>query len=400
MSNLQEASAAVIGAGFIGAVHIEALRRLGVRVTGLLGSTPDRGKARALQLGVPRAYANLDELLADDRVTVVHVTSPNEFHYPQVKAVLGAGRHVICEKPLAMTSSESAELLQLASARDLVAATNFNLRFYPLNLHAAHVVRGGDLGEVRLVSGRYFQDWLLYDSDWNWRLEADRGGKLRAVADIGSHWLDLTGFITGLRVEAVMADLATFIPVRLRPRERAETFGRASEVVGEPIEITTEDVATILLRFEGGARGAVAISQISAGRKNGLQYEIDAATASMAWDSEEPERLWIGHRDRPNEILLRDPATLQGAGSRLARLPAGHTEGFADTFVAIFTAIYEDVVVGQPSDRPLYPTFAAGHEAMLLADAVAESAAAGRWSTIARPEPTAPPATATERRRA
>lgn len=396
MPNHREISAAVIGAGFIGAVHVEALRRLGVQVVGLLGSSPDRGKARALELGVPHAYADIDELLADEHVGIVHVTSPNEFHHAQVKAILAAGKHVVCEKPLAMSSAESAELLQLASESGLVAATNFNLRFYPLNLHAAEVVRGGGIGRVHLVSGRYFQDWLLYERDWNWRLEADRGGALRAVADIGSHWLDLTGFITGLRVEAVMADLATFVPVRLRPRGRVETFHRPFEDVTERIEITTEDVATILLRFEGGARGLVAISQISAGRKNSLQYEIDGAAASMAWDSEDAERLWIGHRDGPNEILLRNPSGLQGAGGRLTRLPAGHAEGFADTFVAVFTAIYEDVMSGRPSARPLYPTFADGHEAMLLGNAVAESARAGRWTTISRPGAMASPASTRE----
>jgi predicted dehydrogenase len=234
------------------------------------------------------------------------------------------------------------------------------------------------------VSGRYFQDWLLFDTDWNWRLEPERGGAMRAVGDIGSHWLDLTTFLTGRHVEAVMADLATFIPVRYRPTGPVETFSteRAAETV--PVDIRTEDIATILLRFEGGARGLVAISQLSPGRKNSLQYEIDGSSSAVAWDSEQPEQLWIGHRDRPNELLLRNPALMNELGVAAARLPGGHVEGFADTFGALFMAIYADVLAGRPSAAPRYPTFADGHDEMLVGDAVAESARTGAWVDVVR----------------
>src|SRR6266540_1371926 len=204
MARRSDIGAAVVGSGFIGTVHIEALRRIGVRVSGVLASSPDRGAEAADRLGLQRAYGSLAELLSDDAVQVVHVTSPNEHHHPQVKEILAAGRHVICEKPLALISAESAELVDLAAASGLVTAVNFNLRFYPLNQHVAGLAREGALGDVRLVTGHYFQDWLLYDTDWNWRLEKDKGGALRAVGDIGSHWLDLTTFVTGLHVEAVM----------------------------------------------------------------------------------------------------------------------------------------------------------------------------------------------------
>ncbi len=376
---------AVIGSGFIGTVHIEALRRIGVRVDGLLEASPELGAERAAALGIPRAYASLAELLSDDAIGVVHVTSPNELHHPQVKAILAAGRHVICEKPLAMTSEQSAELVELAAASGLVNAVNFNIRFYPLNQHAAALVEAGGVGDVRLVTGRYFQDWLLYDTDWNWRLEADRGGALRAVGDIGSHWLDLASFIAGRRIQAVMADLATFIPVRQKPSGQVVTFSteRAAETI--PVQIRTEDVATILLRFEGGARGSVAISQLSPGRKNSLLYQIDGSSSAVAWDSEQPDQLWIGHRDRPNELLLRNPALMNDAGRAAARLPGGHVEGFADTFGAAFSAIYDDVIAGRPSVAPPYATFAAGHEEMLVGDAVLESARSGRWVAVVRP---------------
>ena len=384
MGRRSSIGAAVIGSGFIGTVHVEALRRIGVRVTGVLGSTAERSAASAADLDVPRGYASLDELLADDAVSVVHVTSPNELHHPQVKAILAAGRHVICEKPLTMTSAESAELVSLARSSGLVAAVNYNLRFYPLNQHVAGLVRDGGIGDVRLVSGRYFQDWLLFDTDWNWRLEKAQGGALRAVGDIGSHWLDLTGFMTGLRVEAVLADLATFIPVRRKPAGSVLTFSteRAAETI--PVEIDTEDVALILLRYEGGARGSVAVSQLSAGRKNSLAYEIDGSASSVAWDSESPEQLWLGHRDEPNELLIRNPALMNAEGRAAARLPGGHVEGFADTFGAAFSAVYDDVLAGAPSASPPYATFEDGHEEMLLGDAVLESAASGRWVEVAR----------------
>ena len=379
-----EIGAAVIGSGFIGTVHIEALRRMGVHVHGVLGSSPERAAARADELGVSRGYASLADLLDDDRVEVVHVTSPNHLHHPQVREILHAGRHVVCEKPLAMSSEESGDLVRLATESGRVNAVNFNIRFYPLNQHAHEMVADGALGDVRLVTGRYFQDWLLLETDWNWRLEPDRGGALRAVGDIGSHWLDLLTFITGHRIVSVMADLATFIPTRRQPAGSVETFSteRATETVDRAIE--TEDTATILIRFENGARGTVAISQLSPGRKNSLQYEIDGSDAAAFWDSEQPDQLWIGHRERSNEILIRNPALMGAAGRGASALPAGHVEGFADTFRSLFRAIYADIGAGTPAERPTYPTFADGHDEMLVCDAIAASARDGRWTDVVR----------------
>jgi predicted dehydrogenase len=382
--NRASIGAAVIGTGFIGTVHVEALRRIGVNVLGVLGSSPERGAARADALGVPKAYASLDDLLADSAVDVVHVTSPNDLHVSQAAAALRAGKHVVCEKPLAMTAQESASLVELAARTGLVNATNFNIRYYPLNQHARALVADGGLGDVRLVTGRYFQDWLLLQSDWNWRLQPDRGGALRAVGDIGSHWLDLMTFVTGQHVASVMADLATFISTRQEPTGPLETFStdRSSETVER--DIATEDTATILLRFDGGARGAVSISQISPGRKNSLVYEIDGSDGAWAWDSERPDEAWIGHRERPNEILIRNPALMNDAGQAAAALPGGHVEGFFDTFCAHFRAVYADVVAGRPSSSPGYPTFADGHDEMLVGDAIARSAREGRWVDVDR----------------
>src|SRR5688572_6210128 len=384
MKTIADIGAAVIGTGFIGTVHVEALRRIGVGVRGVLGSSPERDQSRAESLGVRHAYASLEDLLADDAVDVVHVTSPNDLHVSQSREILAAGKHVVCEKPLAMTAADSAELVRLASSSGLVNVTNFNIRYYPLNQHAREVVAGGGLGEVRLVTGRYFQDWLLLESDWNWRLQPDRGGALRAVGDIGSHWLDLMTYVTGQHVAAVMADLTTFIGMRREPTGPVETFStdRSAETVER--EIATEDAATILLRFDGGARGAVSISQISPGRKNSLVYEIDGSEGAWGWDSEQPDQAWAGHRDRPNEILIRNPALMGAAGRAAAALPGGHVEGFFDTFCAHFRAIYADVVAGGPSSDPGYPTFADGHDEMLVGEAIARSAREGRWVDVDR----------------
>jgi predicted dehydrogenase len=374
--------AAVVRTGFIGAVHVEALRRLGVQVLGVVGSSRERAAARSPDLGLPPAYESFEAMLADSRVEVVHITSPNHLHYEQARAVLGARKHVVCEKPLAMTSEQTADLLQIAQQSGRVHAINFDLRFYPICQHVHGLIKREGLGEIRLVSGHYLQDWLLLETDWNWRLEPHLGGELRAVADIGSHWMDLTTFLTGKRITAVMAGLATFIKTRRQPTGPIETFATDPSANAVEREIHTEDCATILLRYEDGIRGALTVSQVSPGRKNSLVFEIDGATSAAAWNSERPDELWIGHRDRANELLLRDPAILNDEGRRATGLPGGHSEGFADTFKALYSAVYRAVTAGQPGQG--YPTFADGHDEMLVCDAVARSAREQRWCDVDR----------------
>ncbi len=372
MRDIREIKAAVVGTGFIGVVHVEALRRLGVEVTGIVGSSPERAAEKARTAGLPAPYPSFEAMLADPAVEVVHLTTPNHLHFEQVRAVLAAGKHVVCEKPLAMNSEETAELLRLAEDSGLVHAVNFNIRFYAQNQDARARVERGEVGEVRLISGGYLQDWLLFDTDWNWRLDPAAGGSLRAVGDIGSHWIDLVTFITGRHVEAVMADLTTFIGVRKQPTGPVETFSGAS--AGDTVDtaMETEDAAGILLRLTGGARAVVTISQVSAGRKNRLSWEIDGSESAMAWHSEAPEELWLGHRERPSELLLRE------AGD----YPPGHAEGFPDTFKHLYRAVYAAVANGGPPDQPDYPTFADGHEEALIADAVARSHAEQRWVVV------------------
>lgn len=377
---------AVIGTGFIGPVHVEALRRLGIKTVGLMGSSPERARPRAEEMGIERVYADIDELVADGSVDVVHITSPNKYHYPHAKAALEAGKHVICEKPLTMNSKESAELLELARAKKLVNAVNFNIRFYPLNHLARRMVASGELGKVYIVRGHYVQDWLLFDTDWNWRLESGLGGSLRSVGDVGSHWLDLTGFITGLKIERVLADFATFLPVRRQPTKPIDTFaGKALKPSDyKEREIDTEDYATILLHYEGGARGVVTASQVCAGRKNLLQYEISGAEKAVAWNGERPNELWIGNRNEPNQLLIKDPSLLPPEASQFADYPGGHAEGFPDTFKQLYKAVYRYIEAGDFDAPPDFPTFADGHEEMLLAEAIEKSAKAGKWVEVKR----------------
>lgn len=378
MTDISGIRAGVVGTGFIGVVHVDALRRLGVEVVGVVGSTPERAAAKR----VAPVVESYEALLADDRVDVVHLTTPNHLHYPQVKQALEAGKHVVCEKPLALTSDETAELVELARASGLVHCTNFNIRFYPVVQEARERVHAGEIGDVWNVHGAYLQDWLATPTDWNWRLEADKGGQLRAVGDIGSHWMDLAQFVSGQKVVAVLADMATVIPVRRRPVGEVETFSSATDVERVDAPMSTEDLAHVLLHFDGGARGSFVLSQVSFGRKNATRFEVDGSAGALAWDGERNEELWIGRRDGPNEILQRNAALMHPVAAGRTHLPVGHAEGFADTFRELYRAVYADVARGGPSDEPDYPTFVDGHVENVLCDAVARSHAERAWIQV------------------
>lgn len=380
----QPLKAAVIGAGFIGPVHVEALRRLGIEVTGVLGSSLESVRAQAATMRLPKAYGSLEELLAEPGLVAVHIATPNYLHAPMVRQVIAAGKHVVCEKPLAMHTAEGEELLRLAERAGVVHATNFNFRFYPLCQESREMVRRGDLGRIYQIYGHYVQDWLLKETDWNWRLEPELGGDMRAVADIGSHWLDLMRFITGQNVSEVCADFATFLPRRKKPKRALATFaGKELDPEDyETKEIRTEDYASILLRFDGGARGVLTVSQVAAGRKNQNVFEINGATSSLAWNSERVDEIWIGHRDKASELLLKDPSLMSPAGRLTAEVPGGHAEGFRDTFKQLYKRVYHAIEAGGPPDEPDYPTFADGVHALRLGDAIKQSAQERRWIPV------------------
>ncbi len=386
-ANKRQPTAAVVGTGFIGPVHVEALRRAGVLVAGILGSSAEKSDAAAGRLGLPRGYASFDEILNDSDIDSVHITTPNRFHFEQAKAALAAGKHVMCEKPLAMNSTESAKLVELADEarkRNLAAGVNYNIRYYPICREAADRARNGTLGDVYHIAGSYVQDWLFHDTDFNWRVVAEDGGELRAVADIGTHWLDLIHSITGLETEAVCADLKTVFPVRQSPMGSVETFtdGDSRPVETQPVDIVTEDYGCIMLRFEGGAKGVVHVSQVNAGRKNCLRFEIAGSKQALAWNSEAPNELWIGHRDRPNENLLRDPSLLGKLGQAAADYPGGHNEGFPDSFKQLYKDFYGYIAAGDFSAEPTFPTFADGHREILLCEAILKSHREERWVEV------------------
>jgi len=374
-------SAAVVGAGFIGPVHVEALRRLGVRVKGICGVDAAESETAMKALGLPRAYPNFDAVLADDAVDAVHLAVPNVLHYAFAKRALQAGRHVMCEKPLAMDSAESAELVAVAKDSGRHAGVCYNVRFYPLNLQARDMVRNGDIGDIHHVNGSYVQDWLLYDTDYNWRVLAEQGGELRAVADIGTHWMDLIVSITGLEVDSVFADLRTVYPVRKRPLGEVETFSGKEKPTQatEPIDITTDDYGCVMFRFKNGAKGSLHVSQVNAGRKNCMRYEIAGSRSALAWNSESPNELWIGHRDAANEVLLRDPGLVRDLARGYINYPGGHNEGFPDAFKQCFRAFY-DAIAGKA--EPIYPTFESGHREVVVCEAILKSHSEERWVNV------------------
>jgi len=372
-------TAAVVGSGFIGPVHIEALRRLGVRVKGILGSSAEKSQAAARDLGLEIGYPNYDALIADAEIDVVHIASPNRLHAAMAEQALLAGKHVVCEKPLAMTSAETARLVELAQSRPRqIAAVNYNVRFYPLALEARAMIARGDLGRIYSVRGAYVQDWLLYETDWNWRVDPVEGGELRAVGDIGTHWMDLIGFVTGLQPESLLADLQTCLPTRVRPHGSVETFsGKPQE--GDRVPVATEDSGSVLFHFAGGARGSLNVSQVTAGRKNRITFEIAGEKAALAWDSERPNELWIGRRGRPSELLLKDPALLDESARPFANYPGGHNEGFPDTFKQLYRAVYGRLDRPDSNEPPLYATFADGHRELQLCEAILASHRQRAW---------------------
>lgn len=380
-------TAAVVGTGFIGPVHAEALHRLGIPVRGILGSSPEKSQQTAQKIGLEVGYESYQAVLEDEQVDVIHITTPNKFHFEMSKSAIEHGKHVVCEKPLAMNTTETAALVELAQANPrIITAVNYNIRFYPMMLHAHELVQSGEIGEVRSVRGGYIQDWLMYDTDWNWRLLPEEGGDTRAIGDIGTHWMDLTSFITGLKVETLLADLATFVPTHKKPRQAVATFEGKKDanvpVEYDEVPINTEDWGAVLFRYAGGARGTMNVSQVTAGRKNQLTFEIAGSKASVAWNSERPNELWIGHRERPNEILIKDPSLMGDLAVSHSDYPGGHNEGFPDTFKQLYRAVYGYLEADDFQAPKPFPTFEDGHHEVALCEAILRSSQNGTWETV------------------
>jgi predicted dehydrogenase len=375
--------AGIIGTGFIGPAHVEAIRRLGfVEVAAVAERGQELAQRKADELSIPKAYGDYKQLLADPEIQVVHNCTPNHLHFEVNRDILAAKKHVVSEKPLAMNSTESRELVRLAEASGVVHAIDFNYRYMPLVQQARAMCQRDDVGRVLAVHGSYLQDWLFKDTDWNWRLVPEMSGDSRAIADIGSHWCDLIQFITGLKIVRVMADLITIHPVRKRPKVEVETY--AGKILKpedmEDVKIATEDYASVLLEFDSGAHGVLTVNQCAAGRKNRLYYEIDGANCALSWDQETPNELWIGRRDRANEVLMKDPSLLYPEARDYAHYHGGHNEAYPDGPKNLFRNVY-GFIAGKRKGGD-FATFVDGHNEIAICDAVLASSRARQWVDV------------------
>jgi predicted dehydrogenase len=370
---------AIFGTGFMGRVHLEAVRRVEyVEAAAIGGRNADAAKKLGTGFGVGTIATDYREILRDATIAAVHVCTPNAQHFSMAKEALLAGKHVLCEKPLATTVAEGEELVTLAAAKGLRNCVCHNLRYYPMVQQMRRMCEAGDLGEILVVQGTYSQDWLLYDSDWNWRVETAAGGPSRCMADIGSHWFDMAEHITGLRVTSLCADLQTFHSTRKQPKHSVETFANKllgpEDYVETPID--TEDFGAVIFRMGARARGAMTASQVSAGRKNGLSIEIYGTKSSVTWNQERPDELWSGQRETANQIYIKDPSLLKTGARSYADLPGGHSEGYDDTFKQVFRRFYRSI---DASAAPEYPQFADGLRQLVILNAELESHRTRRW---------------------
>ncbi len=381
---MEKIKTGIIGTGFIGPAHIEALRRLGnVEIAALADVDQRTAESKAAALGVPSAFGNWRDLL-NENLDVVHICSPNFLHYEMAKAALLAGKHVVCEKPLTLTIPEAEELVLLAEKKQLINVVHFNIRYYPLMRQLKEMIKKGEFGEVFAIHGSYLQDWLFYNTDYNWRLEPEMSGKSRAVADIGSHWMDLVEYVTGDRISEVCADFATFHKTRKKPLKPVETY--AGKILKpddyKDVEIKTEDYATVMLRFENGARGALTVNQVAAGRKNRCSFEINGSRLGAFWESELPNQMWIGRRGGNNELMLRDQALVHEEVRSLVDFPGGHNEGFPDTSKQMFREVYAAVKKGVMPDSYDFPDFKSGLRELVLNEKIVQSAEKRCWIKI------------------
>ncbi|HXO31280.1 MAG TPA: Gfo/Idh/MocA family oxidoreductase [Candidatus Acidoferrales bacterium] len=374
---------AIVGTGFMGRVHLEALRRLEfVEAAAVVGRNAEATRRLGAGFSLSTITTDYRDVLRDPKIDAVHICTSNAQHFPMASEALRAGKHVICEKPLATTVGEGEELASLAERHELRNCVCHNLRYYPMVQQMRRMRQDGDLGEILIVQGTYFQDWLLYDTDWNWRVDAKAGGPSRCMADIGSHWFDMAEHVTGLRVTSLCADLHTFHSVRKQPKHSVETFSNKLSGQGDYVEtaVDTEDFGAVIFRMDGQARGSVAASQVSAGRKNRLSIEICGSRSSVAWNQERPDELWVGHRDSGNQVFVKDPALLKPAARSYADLPGGHSEGYDDTFKQVFRRFY--AAIGDPAGAPEYPQFVDGIRQLRIVKAALESDRTRGWVDV------------------
>jgi len=373
---------AIFGTGFMGRVHLEAIRRVEfVEAAAIMGRNKETAQRLADGFSVPTATTDYRNVLRDAKIDAVDICTPNAQHFSMAKDALLAGKHVLCEKPITTTVAEAEELVALAAKEGLRNCVCHNLRYYPMVQQMRSLREAGELGEILVVQGTYSQDWLLYETDWNWRVDAKAAGASRCMADIGSHFFDMAEHVTGLRVSSLCADLQTFHPTRKSPKHPVETFANKLMGPGDYIEtqVETEDFGAVVFRMGGRTRGAMTASQVSAGRKNGLSIEIYGTKSSAAWNQERPDELWVGHRDTANSVFIKDPSLLNPGARSFADLPGGHSEGYDDTFKQVFRRFYKSIRV---AGTPEYPQFVDGLRQMKILEAVLESHRKRAWVNV------------------
>lgn len=372
---------AILGSGFMGRTHAEALRRVGSAEVAAIASLDLASAHRiAADFGISRVETDYHLLLSDPEIQAVHICTPNALHVVMAREALEAGKHVLCEKPLATSFSEARALMELAEQKGLRNALCHNLRFYPMVQQMRAMIQAGEIGEILVVEGSYAQDWLLFDTDWNWRVVREEGGPSRCLADIGSHWCDMAEHVTGLRMGAVCTDLQIFHETRKRPRTPADTYAESALEDRIDVKVDTEDFGSTLFHLGARARGSFTVSQVSAGRKNRLYLEVHGTLASLAWSQERPDELWIGKRETPNGFLLKDPSLLKEAARSCADYPGGHGEGYPDTFKHLFQAFYASIA--DPKAEPAYPQFQDGARQMAILEAELQSHATRGWVDV------------------
>jgi predicted dehydrogenase len=374
---------AVAGTGFIGRIHARSARLAGARLVGVAASNPDSAARAASELRAEGAFASAEELVEADGVDVVHLCTPNHLHEPLALKALAAGKHVVCEKPVALDAAGARRIADAAATAGRVVAVPFVYRFHPLAREARARVAAGELGPIRVVHGTYLQDWLLTPGDTNWRVDSARGGPSRAFADIGSHWCDLVEFVSGTRIARLLAHTSTTVPTRAAGARATFGGARAGEQPGEPgaAAVTTEDVALVLFETDAGGTGSVVVSQVSAGRKNRLWFELDGETASVAFDQERPDTLWLGRRSGAT-LVARDAAHLAPDAARLATLPAGHGQGYHDCFDLFVADAYAAMTDPSRPGPDGLPLIADGVRAAHITDAVVASARSRSWTEV------------------
>lgn len=377
----------IAGFGFIGPHHMDAIRRTGIaEVTAIATSSPESARKKAEQYGVAKGYGDWREMVADPEIDVIDVATPTQLHKPIALAAIAAGKHIIVDKPMALTSDEAKEMLAAAETAGVVHAVTFNIRYNIMVQHARAMVEEGKLGQIRFVQGHYLQEWLLEETDFNWRIQPEHGGALAMVADAGAHWYDMAQHITGQKIVRVLADLTAFIPVRKQPTGAREAFAAVDDGDTTDYEVKVPDLGTMICEFENGGRGLFSTSALCPGHKNDLTIEVCGSEASVRWQQERPNELWIGHRDQPNQVLLKDPPLLNPGIAHYAQLPGGHNEAWPDAFRNLMGNILSFIAEGKSpgeADEIAFPTFHTGLNITRIVDAIAASAkAGGTWAAV------------------